>query len=423
VARKRIVVIGAGGFARETKWLISEVNNESDIFEFVGYVVSEMRHIGPYDAVDDIIGDFSWLAANRNDIDALAMGIGSPKPRLRLSHQIEHEIGSFEWPPLIHPSVHFDRASCHFGHGVQLCPGTVATVDVTVAPFSLVNLSCTLGHEANLGRGCVLQPTVNVSGGVQFGEGVLVGTGAQILQYLSIGEGARVGAGAVVTKDVPPGATVVGVPAKPLVTEASRLAVIGAGGHAQVVISTARASGWNVVAVLDDDPAKLGTRVLGAEVLGPVNQLGKIETDAAVIAIGDNAARKEIASRIDADWATIVAPSASVDASVVIGPGTVVFAGAVIQPDTVLGQHAIVNTGATVDHRCKIGDFAHVCPGANLTGEVEADEGALLGTNASLKPRVRVGAWATVGAGGVVVHDVPPGVTAVGVPARPVEDR
>ena len=80
----------------------------------------------------------------------------------------------------------------------------------------MVNLLCTIGHESVIGRGAVLNPTVNISGGVTIGEGVLIGTGAQVLQYLTVGENATVGAGAVVSKNVEPGTTVVGIPAKPL---------------------------------------------------------------------------------------------------------------------------------------------------------------------------------------------------------------
>ena len=65
-----------------------------------------------------------------------------------------------------------------------------------------------------IGPGCVLNPTVNISGGVELGTGVLVGVGAQILQYVKIGKGAMIGAGSVVFKDVNAETTVVGVPAR-----------------------------------------------------------------------------------------------------------------------------------------------------------------------------------------------------------------
>lgn len=213
---KRIVVIGAGGFAREVKWLIGEINRATPSFEFAGYVVSDLDRIGEHDSRSEILGDFGWLRANRARFDLLAIGIGTPAVRLKVGRELIPEFPAEMWPALIHPTVRLDRETAELGHGVLLCAGTVGTVNLRFRPFSLVNLCCTIGHEADIGEGVVLNPTVNVSGGVVLEEGVLVGTGAQVLQYLQIGRNATVGAGSVVTKDVPEGVTVVGIPAKPL---------------------------------------------------------------------------------------------------------------------------------------------------------------------------------------------------------------
>jgi sugar O-acyltransferase (sialic acid O-acetyltransferase NeuD family) len=163
-----------------------------------------------------VLGDYSWIERNAGKIDALAIGIGTPSVRMKIATLIEAAYPNLEWPNLVHPTAHFDDSSAKLGHGVILCAGLIGTVNLVIDPFSVVNLACTIGHEARLGRGCVLNPTVNISGGVVLEEGVLVGTGAQLLQYVHVGAGATVGAGAVVTKNVEHGDTVVGIPAKPL---------------------------------------------------------------------------------------------------------------------------------------------------------------------------------------------------------------
>lgn len=196
-----------------------------------------------------------------------------------------------------------------------------------------------------------------------------------------------------------------------------RVQVIGGGGHGKVVLAALLEAGVDIAGVFDDAPALQSERVLGVAVAGGVAALDHALP--AVLAVGDNRARAELAARLELTWHTVVHPTAWVHRSVRLGAGAVVMAGAVIQPDAVIGAHAIINTGATIDHDCRIGAFAHIAPGCHLSGNVEIGEGTLLGVGGCARPGARVGAWATVGAGAAVVGTLPDRCVATGVPARP----
>lgn len=200
----------------------------------------------------------------------------------------------------------------------------------------------------------------------------------------------------------------------------SRILILGAGGHAKVVLSTLLAAGAPVVGFADDDPARKGDYLLGIPVLGSLSQLDRGAYSGAVIAIGRNDQREHVASAARLNWTTVVHPDAFVHDSVKLGAGTVVFAGAIIQADAVIGEHVIVNTGATIDHDCHIEDFAHIAPGVHLAGNVAVGHGTLIGIGTAAIPGVRIGRRATVGAGSVIVRNLPDDVVAYGNPARPM---
>jgi len=196
--------------------------------------------------------------------------------------------------------------------------------------------------------------------------------------------------------------------------------VIGAGGHAKVVIGTLLALGRTVSGLFDDDPQKWGRIILGVPVLGPIEAAREFSGKGTfVVGIGDNARRKALVENLeDFEWEILIHPRSFVDPSVRVGAGTVVFAGAVVQPEVTLGAHSIVNTGATVDHDCKVSSYVHLAPGVHLAGGVEVGEGAMLGVGSSVLPNVRIGRWSVVGAGAVVIRDLPSHVVAIGVPAK-----
>jgi sugar O-acyltransferase (sialic acid O-acetyltransferase NeuD family) len=197
--------------------------------------------------------------------------------------------------------------------------------------------------------------------------------------------------------------------------------VIGAGGHAKVVIRALQDLGHKVTMVFDDDPRLHGGSLLGIPIVGPVERILEQPCRPTVIAIGNNVMRRRIAIRYNVPWLTVVHPLAMVDPSVRLGCGTVVLARAVIQIESYVGDHVIINHAATVDHDCVVEDYVHLAPGVHLAGNVTVEEAALLGIGSAAIPGMRIGAETTVGAGAAVIHHLPAHVVAVGVPAKIVK--
>jgi sugar O-acyltransferase (sialic acid O-acetyltransferase NeuD family) len=205
------------------------------------------------------------------------------------------------------------------------------------------------------------------------------------------------------------------------------LLIYGASGHAKVIIDIVERLGiYQIIGLLDDDPVQRGREFFGYRVLGGTEILVAHDRCAVVIAIGNNAVRKQLQEQAQAlEYALVTAihPSAQLARDVLVGPGAVIMAQVAINSGTRVGAGAIVNTGATVDHDCRIGEFAHISPGVHLAGNVTVGPLTHVGIGACARPGVHIGADSIVGAGAAVIQDVPDRVVAMGVPARVVKSR
>jgi acetyltransferase EpsM len=184
---------------------------------------------------------------------------------------------------------------------------------------------------------------------------------------------------------------------------------------------------YSLVGFLDDlSPHRKGTELAGLPILGGRESLPLLRQAGVhhlIVGVGDCPARLRLAEHASAQGfllATAVHPKAIVADDVPIGPGTVIAAGAVVNPGARIGENVIVNTAASVDHESVVESGAHVSPGAHLAGRVTIGRATWIGIGAAIIEGIHVGAHSIVGAGAVVLTDIPDSAMAYGVPARVV---
>ena len=203
----------------------------------------------------------------------------------------------------------------------------------------------------------------------------------------------------------------------------TELLVIGAGGHAKVVIEAVRETSRECQILLaDQDISKKGQEVLGNISIKYLENWSELP-EQCHIAVGNNQARQQlsiVAQEQGKRPFTVVHPDASVSPSAYLGSGSFVAAKAVISAEACIGEGCIVNHGAIIDHDCRIEAYSHIAPNVTLGGDVCVCSGVLIGAGAVILPGIRIGEGAVIGAGAVVTENVKDSEIVAGVPARVV---
>ncbi len=201
----------------------------------------------------------------------------------------------------------------------------------------------------------------------------------------------------------------------------TELAIIGAGGHAKVVVEAIRSGDTSyLVGVFDQDRKKQGSKLLQGILIAYLGDWAMV-SDKVHIAIGDNDRRQTLCFQAldqGKELISVVHPAAQVSPSSLIDVGCFVAANTVVAAETQINQACIINHGCVIDHDCRVGEFSHIGPSATLGGGVHIGRGCLIGSGSTVLPGIRIGDYAIVGAGSVVTSDVRDRQKVVGVPAK-----
>ena len=205
-----LVIVGVGGHGREMLGLVEAINAERPRYEILGFLDDDPARHGHVVHDHPVLGGRDWLRGTRAP-PLVVLGIGVSSARARATARYD-ALGA-RYPTLVHPSASIGRR-VSLAPGVIVTAGCIVTTDVIVGAHTHLNLGASVSHDCVLGRWVTLAPGVRLAGNVTLGDGCDVGVAAAAIPGVEVGAWSIVGAGAVITRSLPPDVTAVGVPAR-----------------------------------------------------------------------------------------------------------------------------------------------------------------------------------------------------------------
>ncbi len=208
--------------------------------------------------------------------------------------------------------------------------------------------------------------------------------------------------------------------------------VFGASGHGSVVLDILEKSKEFRPVGFVDSYIKKGTKKYGYEVLGSefdlLHLIERHRIFGGVVAIGDNWTRRRLVQLIQRMvpgfiFINAVHPSAILGRNVFLGHGNVIMPRVVINANSSIGDHCILNTGATLDHDGIMDEFSSLAPGVSCGGNFYLGQCSAVCLGANVIESIHIGSQSVVGAGSLVIDDIPDRVVVFGSPARIIRSR
>lgn len=210
---KKLVILGAGGFAREVAQYIHDINLQNKVYDLHGFIDDDSEKHGMVFNNTVVLGNINMLKEQiffKETIYCIC-AIANPTAKQKM---VEEAIkAGMKFINIIHPTAYLGN-SVQLGEGIIIGPQSILTVNIKIGNHVSINPSCGIGHDSIIGEFSTLYWNVNISGNVNVGKYVEIGSKAFIKQGLKIEEKVIIGAGAVVIQNINREKTAVGIPAK-----------------------------------------------------------------------------------------------------------------------------------------------------------------------------------------------------------------
>ena len=211
--KARLFIIGASSLARELETWIELIPDHDRDWELTGFL-HDCKNGNPLDGFPsdyNVLGD--WETFDYETGDRCLIGVSDVGWREKIYTTLKEKVW---FMPFVAPSAIIGKFT-KIPDGTVVCPNCTISTNVTLGVGSFINCGTQIGHDTTIGNFCSIMASVDLSGFVQLGNSILIGSNATVLPKRKIADSVTIGTGSIVLQHIKKeGATVFGNPAAPI---------------------------------------------------------------------------------------------------------------------------------------------------------------------------------------------------------------